>query len=132
MAAPDPPSPLAQAELSAATRAYKAYQRLLADPDTLDWAVISLYYSAMHLVRAHARQLFSTDRTVRIPHTHEDGKSHVMLKVDPNLFTPYKRLLDGSMSCRYSRHLPDAAEVERYHDECYVPVRDALAALGIK
>lgn len=132
MAAPAPLAHLAQAELSAATRAYNAYQRLLADPDTLDWAVISLYYSAMHLVRAHAQQILSTNRTVRIPHTHEDGKSHVMLKVDPKLFTPYKRLLDGSVSCRYSRYLPDSAEVERYHDDCYVPVKDALAALGVK
>lgn len=121
----------AQAHLDKARHTYEIYQRLASEPDDFDWALTLLFYSAMHLVQAHAVQTHSKDPRRPLPRRHEQRDSYVACYLKP-LFTPYTRLFSGSMQTRYDLHHPNAERLAKYHDEAFEPIRKFLAGEGIE
>jgi hypothetical protein len=125
MAAPSSLNPTAQRHLDQARRNYRCYERLRLDGEFLDWAVTALFYTALHLVLAHAAQ-----------HGHSLTDDHGAIRryVDRYLVSirrTYRELFDASRDTRYLGLIPDAAAVGKYHDGQYRQIETQLRNRGV-
>ena len=109
----------------------------IATPDSITWAVTTLFYAAVHYGRAylvfHAASSATTATTIT---THPGFESAFVNRwpVPPNLdiFPNYRRLKDHSERARYDCIAYTAKDIEDLRDNHLVPFRNAVkAAMGI-
>ena len=122
--------PLAQQHLERARRNFAAYQRLRDGGADLDWAIVALFYTALHLVQAYFVE--SATSGFDIPRDHEQRRDRILLKLLP-IFHDYRRLQTASHDLRYD---PDCAppsidEVRRLEEQPMARIGAELRARGI-
>jgi hypothetical protein len=133
MAAPSsggPPSkPLAIAHLQNASKCFRFYQQVKAAGEHLDWAVIILFYTAMHLVQAYLVQEATSKAEIPLDHGRRGGCVYLKL---PELGADFDFLLTRSKWARYEldRPTPTPALVQQYEDGQFAKIRTRLHALG--
>ena len=119
----------AQDRLDQAAHNYRLYQQLLADGVFLDWALTALFYSALHLVNAHAIEVGKRDPDSPgsiFPGGHSwsrPGGRGTYVRSLPSIKNRYSALSDLSRQTRYELTRPTASQVRRWHDRHYVPLR---------
>lgn len=121
----------ARLHIQEAQENYERYERLLHSPPDAGWALVSLFYSAVHLVQAHAIAKCPTLHPPSpVPMDHYTRSRYVIDHLG-RLDNHYSRLRDASEDVRYSLWKPDINEVKRYHDIEFSRVREHLRHLGI-
>jgi hypothetical protein len=124
MSSGSPPSPSkapAIKHLARARRFHQAYQRLKNGQQDLDWAVIVLFYTDLHLLQAYFVETASN--AFQIPRTHDDRRTRVGVSVTP-LFQHYRTLEGYSKDARYDPDYapPTAEEVQELEDLDFRPI----------
>lgn len=97
------------------------------EPESLNWAIVLLFYAAVHLVNAYAadKHPFTTFTS----HSDRDTYINTNLKV---IFLPYRKLEEASRSARYTLTRYDRARTIRIHDEMFNKIRIELKTLGFE
>ena len=108
---------------------YLRYNRLLSTPEDMGWAAVVLFYTALHLVQAHATAKCKADTRIKLPEKHLERNSYVANHCR-NIDFDYSKLQDFSVSIRYLLYKPDANEIIKYHDEHFIPIRDYFTNIG--
>ena len=125
-------SDLSYEHIREAEENYERYHRLLQDERDVDWALVVLFYCAMHLVQAHAvrhaRKLRNVDG---IPADHERRNAYVH-RLLPELYEDYMLLQSASKDARYKRVKRSRNGVELLHDRLFETVRSRLAKRNIQ
>jgi hypothetical protein len=132
MPSTDSPADHSEAHIEEAKENFERYERFLADNRDIDWALIALFYSAVHLVQAHAER---QTRTVRdpagIPGDHASRNGYVSRQLS-EIYEDYMFLQSASKDARYKRIKRSRQQVEDLHDRFYEPVRSHLATRNIR
>jgi len=124
----NPPPPLlpeAAERLLRARHNYSLFQVLQAGGAHLDWAVTVLFYTALQLVDAHGVQngwVVSND--------HEARRGYVKNRL-ASIRYQYRNLEDASRDARYELWMPDAQDVQEYHDREFKHIEAQLRNRGI-
>jgi hypothetical protein len=105
-------NPQAQTHLEQARHNYSLFEALFHQDEYLDWAVTCLFYSALHLVHAHAEE--NKVLGENIVHTHERRDSYVVRKF-PLLWSAYNLLHRYSNEARYKPMSPSESLVRELH-----------------
>lgn len=113
----------AQAHLDRARHNYRVYQRLKAPEGepALDWALVALFYGALHLVQAYACQ-----HGPWRPGDHADRRDYLRQELRP-IFDDYRDLQDRTDQVRYDLWMPAPAELESWHDRQFGHIAGFLA-----
>lgn len=90
---------------------YRRYERFLNDPEEVSWAVVALFYSAVHLMQAYAH----AKTPMNMPDTHEKRAVYISNQMRP-IASHYRRLRTASEWARYDMRPSDAAQTRRIHD----------------
>lgn len=85
----------AQDHLGKARHNYRLYQHLHDDGEFLDWAITLMFYTALHLVQAHA-ELYGP----WVPENHDDRRSYVREQLN-RVYHDYRDLHDRGRDMRY-------------------------------
>ncbi len=109
---------------------YERYQRLLQDDRDLDWALVVLFYSAMHLVQAHAER-FARRLNEVIPADHQERNGYASRQLN-ELFEDYMLLQSASKDARYKRVKRTRDKVIELHDSLFETIRSRLAHRNIR
>jgi hypothetical protein len=127
---PSPSKPLAAKHLARARCFYQTYLRLKNSAQDLDWAVITLFYTALHLVQAYFVE--TATNAFQIPRTHDDRRTRIGIRLTP-LFQHYRTLEDYSKDARYDPHYapPTSKEVQELEDLDFRPIVTELRNRGI-
>lgn len=98
--------PEAQAQLAQARRNHRLFEQLWMAGEFLDWSIIVLFYTALHLVDAHAAQ-------AGIPpfQNHVERRGYVYQEVRL-IWRRYRFLDNDSRRARYELWLPTNVDVE--------------------
>lgn len=98
-------------------------QRLSGTAD-YDWAVVALFYAALHLIQAH---LIRTSGPVR---THSERNRRMLNNDDLKpAYDAYRTLRDHSETARYECRRFAQEEFEAIRDGAFATVRDHMEAL---
>lgn len=124
-----PPDSLSQDSgdhLDQARHNYRLYLHLQAEGQFLDWAITLLFYTALHLVQAHAAQFGPW-----VPENHEERRAYIREQLN-RLFYDYRDLEDRSRDMRYDLYPTTAEEVQSWHDLQFGRIVGFLARRGIR
>ena len=121
------PGKQAKEHISQAQNNYQRYLRLLQTPEEAGWALVILFYAALHLVQAHAITRHPGEAP---PKDHQERSIYVASHLG-RLYADYLRLQDGSEEVRYNLWYPTRADVEPFHDKAFQNIRRHLSTLGI-
>jgi hypothetical protein len=120
--------PGAAQHLSQARRNRTLYREFAARPADRDWAMVFLFYSALHLVQAYALQI----RARPAPSDHESRRQFLASRDElRDLAETYSIFFHQSRMARYRLWVPTEAELKLAEAFYFEPIREALAALGI-
>ncbi|HZT41663.1 MAG TPA: hypothetical protein VFA07_05720 [Chthonomonadaceae bacterium] len=108
---------------------YDRYLRFLHDPRGLDidWALVALFYCALHLIQAHAEK-HARNLRVPIPSVHTDrsdddrGRDRYVYEQCNDIYVAYNKLKAASEDARYKRIKRNVQQVEALHDEFFYPI----------
>src|SRR4051812_43064126 len=121
------PPPSVSDHLDQARDNVALHEMLLSEPSGrfLDWAVVALFYAALHLVEAHARHS-----------RHDLGDNHKEVRdyIDRHLASirrQYRDLFDASRDARYLCWNPPVDEVRRLRAIEYSHVQAQLRNRGV-
>lgn len=123
------PGKQARAHIAEAKSNYDRYSRFAANTDDTGWAIVVLFYSALHLVQAHAVTRCPALRE-KIPNSHVDRNSYVSRHLG-NIDLAYRNLRDASEDFRYKLRQPETWEPEQYRIVHYERIRTYLADRGM-
>jgi hypothetical protein len=128
--APTPSKQAAIKHLARARQFYQVYLRLKSGRQDLDWAVVTLFYTALHLVQAYFVE--TATNAFQIPRTHDDRRLRVGTLLTP-LFQHYRTFEDLSKDARYDPDyaLPTPEEVQELEDLDFRPIAAELHSRGI-
>ena len=118
-------STVAQAHINHARRNYDLYRKLRSEGEFLDWALTVLFYSALHLVTAHA-----CEEHAALDNDHASLRRYVAQNL-LSLRRAYKDLEDASRDCRYEMRIPDDATLESYHEREFRHIQAQMRNRGI-
>jgi hypothetical protein len=126
-ASPPPSKELALKHLARARQHYQTYVRLKNGGQDLDFAVVALFYTALHLVEA-----YFVEHHGYPTRDHQRRRDRVGALLTP-LFQHYRTLEDKSQDARYEPdHLPfTAEEVQELEVLDFTPLVAGLKARGI-
>jgi hypothetical protein len=124
---PPPSKELAVNYLMRARQHYQTYLRLKGGGQDLDWAVVALFYTALHLVEAYFVEQHSCPAR-----DHQRRRDRVGALLTP-LFQHYRTLEDKSQDARYEpRHVSfTPEEVQELEDADFTPLVTGLRNRGI-
>jgi hypothetical protein len=108
---------------------YRRYERYLQIPEDTGWALVLLFYSAVHLVQAHAIAKLKGRSDQTIPDDHTARFSYIANNLG-SIETHYSRLFDLSIHVRYHLYKPSREELERIHRDYYVRVQSHFRQIG--
>jgi hypothetical protein len=116
----------ARLHLERARHNYGLYADLTGMPHRADWAVVALFYTALHLVHAHFAEVAATG--FDIPRTHDQRRDRVR-RYFPTIYRNYAALHDVSVDVRYrpGAPVPTPEELTGYHHDL-MAIADRLAA----
>lgn len=123
------PGKQARKHIDGARGNYQRYERLLQTPEDKGWAVVALFYAALHLVQAHAIAK-SGPLQEPVPDNHNERIKYVNKHLG-RIEADYIRLEEGSKSVRYDLWQPTPEEIARYHDQAFARIRTHLATQNI-
>ena len=109
---------------------YERYERLLKNPPDVDWALVSLFYSALHLVQAHAIANCPTRQWPNPPENHAERSEYISDHLG-RIFTDYSRLRNASEDVRYDLSKPTEDAVQAYHDKEFARIVEYFHNIGI-
>jgi hypothetical protein len=118
--------PLAAEHLEHARHNHALYERLASEGQFRDWAIVLLFYAALHLVQAHAIQHGEPLR----PTSHEARREYVSRRL-ASFARHYTRLRRLSEDARYERWMPDEQQVRDAHDRDFQHIVAQLRNRGI-
>ena len=121
------PGKQAKKHIAQAQDNYRLYLRLLETPEGVRWALVVLFYAALHLVQAHALTKYPNDMPSK---DHLERRVYVAGNLG-RLFGDYIRLQDVSEQVRYELWYPTRENVEPYFIQEFENIRKHLAILGI-
>jgi hypothetical protein len=116
--------PAADEHVQQAREFFRFYERLVDEGEELGWAVVVLFYTALHLVQAYAV------RRGERPTGHDERRGFIARKL-PSLVDPYRRLETESQRARYRLRKPDAARLEDCYRHDFLPIVEELRSRGI-
>lgn len=94
------------------------------DRASSEWAIIALFYSALHLVDA-----FLASHDIH-PKNHTDRLKYVSMTVDLSLvFENYRELLNRSLDARYNCTPFREQHARQIYETAFVPLKHHLARL---
>ncbi len=93
---------------------YRRYERFLNNSEEVSWAVVALFYSAVHLMQAYAH----AKTPMNMPDAHEKRAVYISNQMKP-IASHYRRLRTASEWARYDMRPSDAAQTRRLHDEAF-------------
>lgn len=127
MPAPKTTSRRSREHLQEVYENYCRYQNALDRQEYLNWAIVFLFYSAVHLINAYA----ATKHPDRKFESHYDRDEYIKdnLKV---VYARYRRLEEASRSARYDLVRYDRSRTLRFHDEAFAGIRTELKTLGFE
>jgi hypothetical protein len=115
----------AQAHIEKARESYSLFERLSSEGEYPDWAGVLLFYTALHLVQAHAEQ-----NSPHPPSTHQERRHYVAQRLG-SIFREYAELQYASEIARYDVGSLTSDEVAGYHDVEFRKLRRALESRGV-
>lgn len=118
----------AKPHIEEAHRNYLLYQRFLEEPASLDWALVVLFYSALHLVQAHALSKGKI-AGINVPKTHLERDNYVDDHLGDIRFH-YRILREASEDARYDLVKRTREEVIYIHDKHFLAVKNYLEKRG--
>jgi hypothetical protein len=126
-----PAKPLALEHLAKARRNYKVYLDLKQKGEHLDWAVVVLFYTALHLVQAYLVENAKTK--FDIPEDHRARDPCIWRKLRP-IYNQYNTLLSRSKTARYdpSSAVTTPQELQECELQQFARIAAELSALGVK
>jgi hypothetical protein len=127
MPSPDPNRDQSLHHIQEASDNYARYQMMSEQDRDLGWAVTLLFYSALHLVQAHAERHCTRTPSNPFPVDHQSRDPYVANNL-PEVAHEYTRLYNASMDGRYRLKKFTMEDVQRYHDQAYVVLRDKMYA----
>ena len=120
-------SPKSREHLQEAYENYCRYKKFLDDKENLNWAIVLLFYSAVHLVNAYAA---TKDPYTRFT-SHQDRDKYININIK-SIYEIYRRLEVASRSARYDLARYDRNRTVRFHDETFNRIRIELKTLGFE
>lgn len=123
------PGKKAREHIAGAQANYQRYERLLQTPEDTGWALVALFYAALHLVQAHAVTKCALLQEP-LPENHNERMKYVVRHLGRSEWD-YQDLENASKTVRYNLWEPTPAEVARYHDQEFARIRTHLAAQNI-
>jgi|SRR5579884_328107 len=128
MSAPGFKNPNTQLHIDEARRNHRRHQQLLSQPTMLGWSVTFLFYSAVHLVKAHEIEA-STLHGHTVSRNHRDRKDYIANNLS-SIFNSYRDLEEESRLARYDLVVQPLADVQSLHDNEFTRIRNHMASLG--
>ena len=123
------PGKQARKHIDEARKDYERYQRWLQMPVDEGWAVVALFYAALHLVQAHA--IAKSGRLQElVPENHNERIKYVKNHLG-RIEGEYVRLEEASKLVRYDLWQPTPEEAATYHDQEFARIKAHLAAQNI-
>lgn len=123
------PGKKAREHIAGAQANYLRYLRYLQTPEDVGWALVALFYAALHLVQAHT--IAKTGPLQEpLPDNHNERIKYVENHLG-RIEGDYVRLEGVSKSVRYNLWEPTPEEVAKYHGQEFVRIRAYLAAQNI-
>ena len=119
----------ARAHIAEAQDNYRRYKRFLQTPEDTSWALVALFYSALHLVQAHAITKCALTHEA-VPTSHNERIKYVAKHLG-RVEQDYGRLEDISKAVRYDLWRSTPEENARCHDETFTRIRTHLATQNI-
>jgi hypothetical protein len=123
------PGKKAREHLAGARANHQRYQRFLQTPEDTGWALVALFYAALHLVQAHAITKCALVQEA-VPGNHNERIKYLGRHLG-RLEFDYEALEKASKIVRYNLWQPTAEEVTRYHNQEFTRIRTHLAAQNI-
>ncbi len=93
---------------------YRRYERFLNGSEDVSWAVVALFYSAVHLMQAYA----CAKTPMNLPRNHLEREIYAANQMKP-IARLYERIKTVSEWARYDMRWLDAAQTRRIHDEAF-------------
>jgi hypothetical protein len=115
----------AEQHLDQARRNFEVFGELRVTGRT-DWACTALFYTALHLVSAHAAL-----NGRRLGDNHGEVRTYIDQKL-VSIKRPYKRLFDHSRDTRYDFARPTDDELQGLLDGDFGNVKSQLANRGVR
>lgn len=115
------PGRQARVHIEGAQKNYQRYQRLLQAPEDADWSLVALFYTALHLVQAHA--IAKSGRFAEPAPTNHNERIKYIEKHLGRIEADYIRLEEASKSVRYDLWQPTPEEIARYHNLAFTRIR---------
>ncbi len=125
---PDNFSKEAKKHVREAWRNYCLYERWLEQEPS--WALVLLFYSAVHLVQAHAINLASTNPRIIVPADHLQRRRYIMERLR-RIIADYGELQAASEHVRYSLVRYSREEALSYYAEEFSRVVEDLHNKGV-
>jgi hypothetical protein len=118
---PQPWKRQAPFHLEQARRNYRLYQQLKAGGDLLEWAMVALFYTALHLIQACLIDM--ANHAWDYPHNHQQRSNFVLKKLQP-LLRDYEFLQTRCDDARYhpQKRRPTLAELEQYEAQQFARI----------
>ena len=111
--------------LQEASANYRRYQDFLKEPQNVQWAIVFLFYSALHLVQAYACDK-SPDLKLK---DHEARDSYVARELR-FVAKAYEKLKYASIDARYDLIVYDQVRALKFENDCFRPLRIHLREAG--
>ncbi len=118
----------ARRHVEEARRNYSRYTAHVCDDP--DLAVTELFWSALHLVQAHAVHAAARPPFPDIPRTHADRNEYVRLRMG-RITRQYLKLQLASEDARYDLVQRSVAAIEAMHDDWFAPIRQYCEESGL-
>jgi hypothetical protein len=128
---PNPKLPIDQKSrrhISEAKKNFIGYKTQLKTANDKDWAIVRLFYSALHLVQAYAVS-YQAQNGGTVPRTHSTREVFIANHLS-EIEAEYSRLEEASRDVRYDLIVLTEAEIVEYHDDEFESMRSHLRSLG--
>ena len=123
------PGKEARKHLAHSSANYRRYKRLLQTPEDAGWALVVLFYTALHLVQAHA--ITKCALLQEPPPENHNERIKYMAQHLGRIEFDYLTLEDWSKAVRYEMWEPTPEEIIKYHDQEFARIKAHLAAQNI-
>lgn len=122
--------PEALKHIEEAKRNYERYQAFIDNSLYFDWAIVTLFYSALHLVQAFAVDSFKKGRTREVPKDHVDRDRYInshLVEINHD----YDQLKNACNDARYDLVRWTREEIEEFHDSNFMEIKKKMVRRGI-
>lgn len=123
------PGKKARKHIDGAKANYQRYHRFLQSSEDMGWALVALFYAALHLVQTHAITKCGLLQE-SVPKNHNERIKYVQDHLG-RIEGDYTMLEEMSKCVRYDLWQPTSEEIATYHDQEFARIRTYLAAQNI-